>query len=368
MCVKYVERGAIYAVEKNGGRIAEKIVGCVEREQGSSAPDQVYFCGDIWKGHKDQDRLIISPDMSSEIFFCAVCDGHCSQGGSIAERAALELRASFQKELAKCSNLAGVDSAEFRNQMQACFERIFHTFHLSLENEYNEKIRHPLEKMRKKMEKDAGVPLPLHLPMVGGTTATVAIMVGDLLSIGWVGDSRAILCSVDSDGIHAAELTRDHNVASNSAERKRAEDAGGAICGHHVAVDEAEGMLQVLRSLGDIPHHRNDILSDIPELIFTELDSKKHAFVVVASDGLWEHCTPQHVASCIMDHVVAAKRRQVGSSIAVADVFLDACSALKGEINRLVTQQKSRRDDVSVCVFTVPGFDFQRYATEQLCQ
>ena len=57
---------------------------------------------------------------------------------------------------------------------------------------------------------------------VDATTAVVAVVNGDTLSVGWVGDSR---CVVVSDA-GARVLTRDHN-ASNPAEAQRVRAAGG---------------------------------------------------------------------------------------------------------------------------------------------
>ena len=46
-------------------------------------------------------------------------------------------------------------------------------------------------------------------------------------------------------------------------------------------------MRQVLRSLGDVPHHHNGVLTEEPESTFLELDPAMHAFVIFASDGVW---------------------------------------------------------------------------------
>ena len=59
---------------------------------------------------------------------------------------------------------------------------------------------------------------------VDATTAVVAVVNGDTLSVGWVGDSR---CVVVSDA-GARVLTRDHN-ASNPAEAQRVRAAGGLV-------------------------------------------------------------------------------------------------------------------------------------------
>jgi len=56
----------------------------------------------------------------------------------------------------------------------------------------------------------------------GGTTSTVAIVIGDELYIGHLGDSRAILGVTSSDGcLHCVRITKDHNT--DDPEEKKTE-------------------------------------------------------------------------------------------------------------------------------------------------
>ena len=57
-------------------------------------------------------------------------------------------------------------------------------------------IRPLLTLVRQEMEREQGFSIPRSLPMMGGTTATTAIVVKKYLSLAWVGDSRAVLCAV----------------------------------------------------------------------------------------------------------------------------------------------------------------------------
>ena len=53
-------------------------------------------------------------------------------------------------------------------------------------------------------------------PHEGGTTATVAFIKGDSLSVACAGDSRAVLGSVVSNSITATDLTIDHNLTNRT--------------------------------------------------------------------------------------------------------------------------------------------------------
>jgi len=93
-------------------------------------------------------------------------------------------------------------------------------------------------------------------------------------------------------------LTSDHNTY-DEAERQRLLDAGGTTgkdgMAGHVFVKEAEGGLKVTRSLGDSPFHRGDAVSSKPGTCTLPLTSSSR-FLVVASDGIWDHLSNVEVA------------------------------------------------------------------------
>ena len=70
------------------------------------------------------------------------------------------------------------------------------TLQAVLEQEYEKEVAQPVEAMRQAMQREQGFSIPRSLPMMGGTTATTAIVVKKYLSLAWVGDSRAVLCAV----------------------------------------------------------------------------------------------------------------------------------------------------------------------------
>ena len=67
----------------------------------------------------------------------------------------------------------------------------------------------------------------------------------------------------------------------------------------HVFVKDAEGGLKVTRSLGDSPFHKGDAVSATPGLSHITLTAATR-FVIVASDGVWDHLSNEQVATIAM--------------------------------------------------------------------
>jgi hypothetical protein len=172
----------------------------------------------------------------------------------------------------------------------------------------------PVLAIKRQMEAETGVEMPTTMPSEGGTTATLVLIEpagsgsrpstatktsnstdstdrsapSDLgrVHVACVGDSRAVLGKVlgtvgnsaggilsgggilsnISSEVRGVPLSTDHNVESSEEEVARAVGRGGAVCGKYMAVGHMDGMLQVLRSLGDCGMHQNDIVTALPEL------------------------------------------------------------------------------------------------------
>eukprot|EP00756_Hemistasia_phaeocysticola_P031316 Hpha_TRINITY_DN16345_c0_g3::TRINITY_DN16345_c0_g3_i1::g.59866::m.59866/K14803/PTC2_3; protein phosphatase PTC2/3 len=124
--------------------------------------------------------------------------------------------------------------------------------------------------------------------MQAGTTATVcAALPCGRLAVGWVGDSRAILCEQG----RAVPLTRDHRLSDSwPEERRRVENAGAST-----AFDRVEDELAVTRALGDFSYKRGmgrgepsmNAVSNHAQVTFACVTDET-PFVLIASDGLWD--------------------------------------------------------------------------------
>ena len=308
---------------------------------------------------KDQDRFITIPDLFPDVFFTGVFDGHAQNGAVFAERAGTEFARLLREKMGWLQDMSHsaepVNVEEFTTRATADLTAVFADIQQMFATEYEKEVQIPLEKEHKKFEKSEGIALPLSLPMIGGTTATIVLVVGPFMVVSWVGDSRAVMCQVNSDGaICAVDLTVDHNVESNATERSRAIAAGGAVAGRHIAVDGAEGMLQTLRSLGDVPHHKNDIVTAVPEVNVFRLDPEQHPFVVLASDGIWHHRTSLEVVGNIFKEL-----NEVAEEMS-SDDLVRVCQKSTFELNGWVKEHAAQSDDIVMSTFTVLGYDWKK--------
>jgi len=189
-----------------------------------------------------------------------------------------------------------------------------------------------------------------------GSTAVFALMAGDQLLVGNVGNSRAILCqrpmtaalavrdaaaggqrphqqgsSSSSGSIGAAPaplaplaLSTDHTPARPD-EAARIAAAGGTVArsarGGKLRLD---GDLEVSRAFGD-PAFQTRGLTAAPEFKFHSLRRARDAFVILASDGVYEVMSPEEVclhawAAWAGDEGAAPRSPQPAPAIALGPV------------------------------------------------
>ena len=138
-----------------------------------------------------------------------------------------------------------------------------------------------------------------------GTTATVVVVVRSTLTVAHVGDSRAILATERSRGPYKlTELTNDHST-SRKDEKKRIIAAGGILkrldgdVPYRVFV-RGQGYpgLAMTRAIGDTSGEDAGIIPT-PEISQFHLDRSRRNIVVVASDGVWEFLSSQHVVDIV---------------------------------------------------------------------
>jgi len=144
---------------------------------------------------------------------------------------------------------------------------------------------------------------------LSGTCAITILIIGKMCYIGNLGDSRAVMGNIDSDGqVIAIEISIDHKPYRD-VERDRILKAGGKI--ERSLVDDREvGPLRVWkadedvpgiavsRTLGDLVAHKIGIISD-PEVTYKEIQ-EEDKFIVIASDGLWDVMSSAEVVGFIL--------------------------------------------------------------------
>lgn len=148
---------------------------------------------------------------------------------------------------------------------------------------------------------------------ISGITLSAAFLRGDELYVGNAGDCRAVIGRLKGkkgSGVYEAiDLTVDHRP-DRPDEKSRIEKCGGRVepvkLQNH---DEYVGPmrvwkgksnvpgLNVSRSLGDIIAHSAGVSSQ-PEFTHTQLD-KKDAFLILATDGVWEWTSSQEAVDIV---------------------------------------------------------------------
>ena len=112
-----------------------------------------------------------------------------------------------------------------------------------------------------------------------GTTAVVALVQDDTLTVAHVGDSRGVLCR--ANGVSIA-ITQDHKPELE-AEKKRIEALGGFVS--YLGCWRAMGILAMSRALGDL--FLKPYVSAEPDVVALPLDATDE-FVILASDGVFD--------------------------------------------------------------------------------
>jgi len=189
-----------------------------------------------------------------------------------------------------------------------------------------------------------------------GTTSNILYFHGDRVFTACSGDSRAVLGCYGHGGkkkgkIIAKDLSRDHKP-DLPEERKRIEKAGGVVSQagprglppSRVWVNGRVG-LAMSRSIGDGEAKGSGVIPD-PEIVETKLKpcvdatSEGDAFIIVASDGIWEFISSQQACEVIQKH---------------ADNATAGCEELvKLAVDRWMEEEGSYRDDITCIIAFLP--------------
>ena len=137
-----------------------------------------------------------------------------------------------------------------------------------------------------------------------GTTAVVALIHEKSLTVANVGDSRAILICHDGT-VHL--LTDDHKP-DRSDEKARIEGIGGEVQQEEGDVARVNGLLAVSRALGD--YYLKPFVTATPEITKREICSND-AFILLASDGLWDDVSSAECGRAILDRGMASGARHL---------------------------------------------------------
>eukprot|EP00549_Striatella_unipunctata_P025816 CAMPEP_0118725976 /NCGR_PEP_ID=MMETSP0800-20121206/33438_1 /TAXON_ID=210618 ORGANISM="Striatella unipunctata, Strain CCMP2910" /NCGR_SAMPLE_ID=MMETSP0800 /ASSEMBLY_ACC=CAM_ASM_000638 /LENGTH=383 /DNA_ID=CAMNT_0006634733 /DNA_START=11 /DNA_END=1162 /DNA_ORIENTATION=- len=193
-------------------------------------------------------------------------------------------------------------------------------------------------------------------PLFGGTTACVALVRENTISISNVGDSRAVLGqrqkledeakeNDENEAMIAIDLTEDQNPDS-VGEQERIEQSGG-----FVSPPPEEGLsarvwldadctqigLAMSRSIGD---HAVKGVGVIAEPVVTSHEwGENDEFIIIATDGVWEFIESQTAVDVVAEHLAKGK----GAS--------EACQALiEAAAAKWHEEEGDYRDDITAVV------------------
>ncbi|TVU50941.1 hypothetical protein EJB05_02339, partial [Eragrostis curvula] len=117
-----------------------------------------------------------------------------------------------------------------------------------------------------------------------GSTAVVALLVGDRVIVANCGDSRAVLCRGPADA-PPLPLSDDHKQPDRPDERARIMSVGGQVLNDIHRTPRVAGLLAMSRALGD-RLLRPAVISD-PEITITQRTMEDQC-LILASDGIWD--------------------------------------------------------------------------------
>ncbi|XP_051949690.1 protein phosphatase 1D-like [Xyrauchen texanus] len=207
------------------------------------------------------------------------------------------------------------------------------------------------------------------LPSTSGTTASVVVIRGDRMFVAHVGDSSVVLGVREDPSdkvIKAVEVTQDHKPELPK-EKQRIEGLGGSVVKksgvnrvvwkrprltHNGPVRRSTPIdqipfLAVARALGDLWSYDfysgEFVVSPEPDTSVVTLDPRRHRYIIVGSDGLWNMVPPQEAVTVCQSHDEAV----APFGISVARRL--GCYALMRWRQRML-----RADNTSVIVIALP--------------
>ncbi|KAG5597088.1 hypothetical protein H5410_038320 [Solanum commersonii] len=252
----------------------------------------------------NQDAMIVWEDfMAEDVTFCGVFDGHGPHGHLVARkvRDALPLKlASFLQSFDSKHNGSTANCCSVNKKLDAV--------DLDKDGGMEDKVdylwRESFLKSYKAMDKELRSHPNLDC-FCSGSTAITLVKQGSNLFMGYIGDSRAIMASKDSnDSMVAVQLTVDLKPdLPKEAERiKRCKGRVFALQDEPevqrvwLPFDDAPG-LAMARAFGDFCLKEYGVIS-VPEFSHRIL-TDKDKFIVLASDGVWDVLSNEEVVEIV---------------------------------------------------------------------
>jgi len=243
------------------------------------------------KGHKKraemtgQDVYDIIKDLSDNVIYFAVYDGHGTKGLQAAEGLKSEIRKKLYSDKKLIANFKDIKKVEpyFKSLYRGIQKKLAGT------NEYD----------------------------LSGTCSISVLLVDNKMFVINVGDSRCVLGQRKGGDEKKGEkvgieMSIDQKPVRED-EKKRIIEKGGEVSDKMTGAprvyrknDEVPG-LAVSRSIGDVVAHQVGVSCE-PEIFEKQLDSDDH-FIVIASDGVWDAMSSCEVVGFIFEKMETNKEQ-----------------------------------------------------------
>ncbi|XP_060187176.1 probable protein phosphatase 2C 52 [Lycium barbarum] len=264
----------------------------------------------------NQDAMVVWEDfMAEDVTFCGVFDGHGPHGHLVARK----VRDALPLKLV--SFLQSFDSKRNGSTANCCsgnpkLDVVDPDKDGGMEDKVDYLWREAFLKSYKAMDKELRSHPNLDC-FCSGSTAVTLVKQGSNLFMGYIGDSRAIMASKDSnDSMVAVQLTVDLKPdLPKEAERiKRCKGRVFALQDEPevqrvwLPFDDAPG-LAMARAFGDFCLKEYGVIS-VPEFshrILTERDK----FIVLASDGVWDVLSNEEVVEIVSSSPTRASAARI---------------------------------------------------------
>ncbi|KAG1670124.1 hypothetical protein FOA52_013700 [Chlamydomonas sp. UWO 241] len=296
---------------------------------------------------KGEDIMLVS-DFTSvhpECMMYLVCDGHSGVDAAefVASHLEGKLLAALQEVVHQCDLLSPAGLKVFAERLRMIIRDIF----MEIEEDWSE------------------------LGHMAGTTVTLCLVIGELITVANLGDSAGV---VDT-GCSMLEMTDSHRIQSHESERVRLKAQGCTIAalGFHLQGPAKPGEpgvgplriwpggLCVSRSIGDLdagPHIL--AMPHIKQVIVPRTGCR----IIMASDGLWDVITldkaiklvraktASQAAQTLADSVLRDQRFMDDTSVIVVDILpLDIASfpvlALQMGLHPLMQERQQKASKAS---------------------
>lgn len=132
---------------------------------------------------------------------------------------------------------------------------------------------------------------------ISGTTALLALVKGETLTVANVGDSRGVICDKHGKMIPVSFDHKPHQLR----ERKRIQQAGGFVSFN--GVWRVAGVLATSRALGDLPLKDKRFITAEPDILTFDLRELEPRFMILATDGLWDCFSSEEAVDFIKERL-----------------------------------------------------------------